>query len=368
MVGRKRKDGNPLGLEKRVYWHHGQFIYRHRSGEAEQLGTDLAKANERARLYNAPGVRFNTLGYWIDLYIADAKAARLHKKLSPRTIADNEKEAEYLKDAFDEAFPLDLAKNPSLIADYRDERSADGIKDGKPVKGAPVRANRELSLLSSVYAWLIEKGHVPGLTVNPVKAIARNTERPKERYVEDEEFRAVYAIAQRSVCMAMDTVYQSLQRPDDVLGLGPDNKKVQSVAGDITKILTLVQGKTGRTVNIEMVGEIESTIAMLTDPQSKVRRLSRYLVHDLRGDRYTVGGIGAMIRRYCKKAGVKSFGLMDIRAKGATDMYLRGVPLEIIQQLMGHASVTTTEIYIKRLLGTIRIAKPNNRAVAGEKA
>jgi hypothetical protein len=38
-----------------------------------------------------------------------------------------------------------------------------------------------------------------------------------------------------------------------------------------------------------------------------------------------------MIRRYCKKVGVKSFGLMDIRAKGATDMYLAGVPLERIQ-------------------------------------
>lgn len=71
-------------------------------------------------------------------------------------------------------------------------------------------------------------------------------------------------------------------------------------------------------------------------------------------------GIGAMLRRYCKKAKVKTFGLMDIRAKGATDMYLRGVPLERIQILMGHKSVTTTEIYIKRLLQTISIATPNS--------
>ena len=55
---------------------------------------------------------------------------------------------------------------------------------------------------------------------------------------------------------------------------------------------------------------------------------------------------------------------MDIRAKGATDMYLRGVPLERIQLLMGHKSVQTTEIYIKRLLQTISIAAPNAARIA----
>jgi site-specific recombinase XerD len=61
-----------------------------------------------------------------------------------------------------------------------------------------------------------------------------------------------------------------------------------------------------------------------------------------------------------KKAGVKTFGLMDVRAKGATDMYLAGVPLEHIQMLMGHRSVQTTEIYIKRLLATVSTVAPNS--------
>jgi site-specific recombinase XerD len=44
---------------------------------------------------------------------------------------------------------------------------------------------------------------------------------------------------------------------------------------------------------------------------------------------------------------------MDVRAKGATDMYLAGVSLEQIQMLMGHRSVQTAEIYVKRLLATV---------------
>jgi integrase len=42
-----------------------------------------------------------------------------------------------------------------------------------------------------------------------------------------------------------------------------------------------------------------------------------------------------------------SFGYRDLKGKGATDMWLEGVPIEQIQLLCGHADKGTTEIYIK---------------------
>lgn len=43
-----------------------------------------------------------------------------------------------------------------------------------------------------------------------------------------------------------------------------------------------------------------------------------------------------------------------MKGKGATDMWLAGTPLELIQVLCGHASVTTTEKYVKaRWRGTV---------------
>lgn len=42
-----------------------------------------------------------------------------------------------------------------------------------------------------------------------------------------------------------------------------------------------------------------------------------------------------------------SFGFYDMKGKGATDMWRSGVPLEQIQVLCGHESVTTTEVYVK---------------------
>lgn len=354
-VGRKRKDGNPLGLERRVEFHHGQFRYLHPDGRKEPLGKDIGQANARARVYNDPEGRFGTLGYYFDLFNADAKAGRLRRKRAARTIEDNEREAEWLKTAFNHTDPLEVQRNPSLLATYLENRDA------------PVRGNREMAYCSAVFTWMIETGKVPGLTTNPVKVISRNPEKPKERYVEDAEFSAVYSIAQRSVCMAMDVTYASLQRPADVLKLGPTDIRLKTIKGASQRVLSVDQNKGRRVdrrriVDIKITPELERALAMLSG--GAVRMLSPYLVHDLKGKAYTIDGIGAMLRRYCHKAKVKPFGLMDIRAKGATDMYLAGIPLEVIQILMGHKSVTTTEIYIKRIMQTVVIATPNDRQIS----
>jgi integrase len=361
-VGRPRKDGNPLGLERRVYWHRGQWQYRHRTGRWEPLGTDVGRANARARLYNRPGGTLGTIRHWMQLYLADAAAGRLPagRRKAPRTLRDNEKESGFLcASPLGAMLPQELARRPDLISEYRDRRVVDGR--GK------VRANRELSLLSGMFAWLIESGKIPGLTVNPVRLVSRFPEKPKERYVEDHEFRAVYGIAQRSVCMAMDLVYASLQRPGDVLRLAPSAVRWKAVGGQQQRVLSVQQGKTGRRVDIELTPALDAALSMLSNPEAApgVPRLVRTVVHTPAGQPYTEAGIGAMLRRYCKRAGVQTFGLMDIRAKGATDMHEAGIPLAQIQALMGHASQMTTEVYIKRMLSTVRVARPNALAIGG---
>ena len=55
--------------------------------------------------------------------------------------------------------------------------------------------------------------------------------------------------------------------------------------------------------------------------------------------------------------------LYDLKAKGATDLYQAETPIEQIQALCGHDSVTTTEVYIKRHL--VAVVKPNERKIAG---
>lgn len=360
-VGRKRKDGNPLGLEPRVEWHHGQFRFLHRDGRKEALGKDVGRANARAKVYNDPTGAFGTVGYFVESYTAAARAGQLPagRKLSARTIEDYEGEAEFIKETpLWRMTPAELVENPSLISDYRDKRVVDG-------KGQ-VQANHGLSLLSSSFDWLIEKGLAPGVRFNPVTLITRYARKAKDRYVEDDDYRAVYALAIPSVRMAMAIVYGTLQRPADVLGLPPSPVRVKAVAGVQKRVVSIRQGKRGNPVDIEMTPELDEAFAMLAPaPDAKVVPLVKALVHGRGGDRYTEDGLAAMLGRYCEKAKVKRFGLMDIRAKGATDMYLRGVTLETIQRLMAHKSVQTTEIYIKRMLATVSTVTPNRVQVGG---
>ena len=65
-------------------------------------------------------------------------------------------------------------------------------------------------------------------------------------------------------------------------------------------------------------------------------------------------------------AKVSDFGLRDLRAKGATDEYRAGRPIRELQNLLGHKSVRTTEIYLKELIP--ETVRPNERPmIAGSK-
>ena len=143
---------------------------------------------------------------------------------------------------------------------------------------------------------------------------------------------------------------------------GLNEAQAKSIA---TRVLTpfacrdaRMNGQTNVQVEIQVVGELEIALTpFLQNPT-----LHPTFVRREDGKPYTVDGIGAMFRRYCNKANVSDFGLRDLRAKGATDMF-RADPNSIrkIQLLLGHKSVQTTEIYLKGRL--TEIVRPNERPI-----
>ena len=120
-----------------------------------------------------------------------------------------------------------------------------------------------------------------------------------------------------------------------------------------------VRGTTGKTVDIALSPELEQ---LFKDMVGDVPKIGRPLVCAQRGQhagkRYTYDGISSMPKRAIAKANVErvktdqqkisSFGFRDLKGKGATDMWLNGVPIEQIQLLCGHEDKTTTEQYIKQ--------------------
>lgn len=350
-VGRKRKN-NPVGLPERTYWKHGQGWYVHRDGRWEALGSDLAEVRRKGRHYNDPDATFGTMAWYLDAFIVQCDKRVIQGGMAPRTRDDYRDATEYLKAFFGKMTPAGV--EPTHVGAYLDL----GAENDRAV-----RANRERACLSACFTWIIRTypAAESGVTINPCRGVKRNTETPRSRYVDDVEYAAVFNLAGRSVRGAMGLVYRTLQRPGDVLHLGRGNVVKKTAGGFEQRILRVKQSKTGRTVEIAITAEIDAVLADLRGDKKDL--VSMAVVHNRRGQAYTEDGLASMLRRYCHKAGVQTFGLQDIKAKGATDMYQAGVPLEQIQMLCGHDSVTTTEIYIKRHL--TRVATPNQVQISG---
>jgi integrase len=367
-MGRKRKDGDPLGLAgTRIEFKHGAFYYRHRgTHKVEHLGSDLAHAKKRAALYNDPEGQYGCMAYWFGVFNVEFERQVKAGTRSARTLADYQGYAAAdgpLVAAVGKLLPEQVT--PHIVQNYLDENA-----NLDPPRPTP--ANRERAFLSTCLSWLMRTGQAPALKANPClrgAGVRRNPESKRDRYVTDAEYRATYDAGDRSVRLMMELVYRTLQRPEiDVLSWTPANIKLK----DGGRVLRFRQGKTGTRLDIGLVGELD---ALVRAAVGEVPQLHQPIVHTLEGTAYTYDGISSNLKnaqarvraRHAKAGGplanMPSFGFRDLKGKGATDMWLAGEPIERIQQLCGHKTKTTTEIYIKaRWSETIA---PNNAKVSG---
>lgn len=343
MAGRRKN--NPLGLEPRVYANHGAFHYVHRDGRWERLGKDIARANERARLYNDSDGRYGTIAYWLDMFVADCDNRVRAGSLAQRTADDYRRNVTLLNVYF----------APPMLPTHIEPNHVQQYLELGANAGRPVCANREKACLSACLSWLIRTGQVEGLTVNVcmrASGIKRNPETKRDRYVTHDDYRDVFAAAPDSVQAMMEITYRTLQRPEsDIL----DWTVANLVTKGAKRILRVRQGKTGKTVDIALTPDIDELLDRLI---GSIPRIRKPLICTRLGRRYTYGGISAMLKRAIKNANqlramqgkdkIESFGFRDLKGKGATDMWLSGVPIEDIQLLCGHEDKTTTEIYVKQ--------------------
>lgn len=302
------------------------------------MGRDYAEAMRKWASIVKPATELGTVAALIDWYLVNVAP-----KKAPRTYQNNLKEAEYLKKGLGH-IPYTQLK-PHHVAEYRDKRG----------ETAPVRANREKALLSHVFTIAMERGMVHS---NPCRGIRRNTETPRERMIEDREFHAVFACAEESVQRMMTLIYRTCQRPEDLIKAGPANIKRIEHEGQEVSVLRIKQGKTGKQVDIIIAGDLEKLVAA----HMSTKVVWPTFVHTRAGKQYTYSGLAAMFRRSVQKQGLSDFGMYDLKAKAATDMYRAGTPIAEIQHMLGHDSVTTTEIYIKARLPDV--AMPNMRALS----
>lgn len=314
------------------------------------LGTDLLAAKRKWAEYESKPVpaEAGTMRVLFDKYIRD----EIPKKAA-RTQVDNLAQIEELRAYFGTA-PIGAIK-PRHVALYRDTRKtkkrlrADGsVRDpgGKP---APVAANRELALLSHVMSKAREWGYTDA--ANPVTGVAKNKEKPRDFYVDDEVWAAMYAVAVPELQDALDLAYLTGQRPGDVLRF-----TIHSLTNDE---LHVRQGKTGKFLRIRLAKDgARNYLGQVIDRirARKVRGLHLLMTQNglplnkgtLR-TRFVAARLDAIAAakaegRESLAARIAQFQFRDTRAKAASE-----IELEKARKLLGHTSEEITEIVYRRV-------------------
>ena len=255
-----------------------------------------------------------------------AIAARYRREIfptkAPQTQRDNEKELVNLESVFGD-MPINAIK-PYHVRRYLDIR---GLK-------AKVRANRERALLSHVFNCAREWGYTD--VANPCAGVKGHKESGRDRYVEDDEYSAVWEKAHFTVQDAMDVAYLTGQRPGDVIRLNRADIKDGA--------LWFTQRKTGKKLRITIEGELQNVINRIVARPRKAIGLS--LIQDEDGQPLSYTTLRSRFDAARRVAKV-SFQFRDIRAKSATDLE----NLAHAQKLLGHKSRLMTEHYTRNRKG-----------------
>lgn len=311
--------------------HRKTFYYYDHGGQPrreEPLGCDYALAIKRwAELEGGNQDKVQAVTTF--RHVAERYRVEVIPTKADRTQRDNLKELANLLAFFDDPpGPLD-AIEPMHVKQYMRWRSS-----------APIRATREKALLSHVWNWAREQGYTK--QPNPCAGIKGKTA-GRDVYVEEDTFTAIWKAADATTRDAMDVAYLTAQRPADVLRMAETDIR--------DGVLHVRQGKTAAKVPIQVQGELAAVIDRIKARKQGMKIYNTRLVVTDGGRSIGVHALSERFRKAREAAGIEGVQFRDLRAKAATDKADASHDVRQAQKQLGHSSVTTTELYIRRRRG-----------------
>jgi integrase/recombinase XerC len=193
--------------------------------------------------------------------------------------------------------------------------------------------------------------------------------------------------------LPVDQIRQLLEAPDDATVAGRRDKAILELfyasglrLSELVSLDLEDVNVAGRVVRVRGKGNKERLVpfnqataralrAMLADPQAtglsggyagrsgRKHAKSRYpLFRNLRGGRLTTRSVDRVVRRYVRDAALPSISPHALRHTFATHLLQAGADLRAIQELLGHARLTTTQRYthldVERIMTVYRQAHP----------
>lgn len=220
---------------------------------------------------------------------------------------------------------------------------------------APASIGRKLSALRSFFRFLAREGHVQDSPLLLIPAPKKGTSLPKVLSVEEMEAlleapSATTLLGQRDRCL-FEVMYATGLRVSELLSLQLDQI-------DWIRRSALVLGK-GRKERIVLLGDIaidaleryvhNARPALLRDSSLTALFLSHL------GRPLSVRGFHLILQTHVRAAGItRSVTPHTLRHSFATHLLEGGADLRSVQELLGHASVSTTQVYTHISEGYLR--------------
>jgi integrase/recombinase XerD len=236
----------------------------------------------------------------------------------------------------------------------------DGLRDGG---GSPASVSRARSVLRGLHHFLVDEGIVPGDPTVDIESALLPGRLPKA-LAEDEVSSILGAVAgdgarARRDRALLEVLYGTGGRVSEVVGL--DIADLAPGEG-----LVRLYGKGSKERLVPLGRCAEEALAAWLAPEGRTRLAPKQwqrrgdaeaVFLNARGGRLGRQGAFGIVRAHAAAAGLADrVSPHVLRHSCATHMLARGADIRVVQELLGHASVTTTQLYTKVTTEHLRIA------------
>lgn len=329
-MGRRR--GTNKDLPQRMYEKSGSYYFVDIENKWHNLGRVKHKAIAEYANFIGPNRRITTMSDVIDRYMTEVSP-----KKAETTYKGELRLAKTLKAGLGKIKPEQITKR--TVYAYLDAR-----------RNTPTQANREFALLSHMLKKAVRWAVIDE---NPCIGVEKFKEKPRKRYVEDDEFQAFKKFAGEVIATYLDFKYLTGLRKKDILELRRDQLLEDGIH--------LTVSKNGKPIIMKWSDDLRVVVERakrLHCSNPNTVRFSQFLFCTRKGTAYTPDGFSSNWQRQMNKAlenGVirERFTEHDIRAKAGSD----SESLQAASALLTHGDSKTTERSYRRKATVIRPLK-----------
>ncbi len=206
---------------------------------------------------------------------------------------------------------------------------------------------RKIASTKSLFGFLLDEGALEGNPTTNVSAPRIGRSLPKALTVEEvdrllaapREIHTPEAIRDQAM---LELLYASGMRVSELLSLNLEDVSVESGA-----VRCFGKGGKERVVPIHRQAA-ESVSFYVEEARASLAgsKTGDALFLNRRGTRLTRQGFWLILKGYCQRAGLNDrITPHTLRHSFATHLLRGGAPLRHVQELLGHASITTTQVY-----------------------